>query len=164
MPTRRSDLVIRGIAVFKLLKAALLIAIGVGALSMHRDHSGLRIWIDAVAIDPHGKYLTELLARLTALRPRQLDEIGVASLLYAAVFVVEGIGLMLRRAWAEILTVVVTTSFIPLEVYELWSHASWARATVLAFNVVVVLYLLRRLKQEQHWPFHRAAQAVPQPG
>jgi len=154
MPRHRRDLVIRLIALFKLVKALTLIAIGVGALSMHPHDGRLHQWIDALTVDPHGKYLTELLARITSLRPRQLHEIGVASLIYAAVFAVEGVGLALRRMWAEVLTVIVTTSFIPLEIYELVEHRSWAKLAVIVVNGFVVLYLLWRLRRQNHWPFH----------
>ena len=157
MPRARSDFVIRLIALFKLVKAAALIAVGFGALSMRHAESGsaLRHWLDALAVDPHGKYLTEILAKLTSLHARQLREIGIACLLYALVFVIEGIGLLGRRIWAEVMTVIVTTSFIPLEVYELVVHLTLAKIAVILFNIGVVLYLLRRLKREQHWPFHK---------
>ncbi len=159
MAGKKSDVVIRLIAVFKLLKAAGLIAVGVGAISMrHADSdSSLRHWIDAFAVDPHGKYLTEILAKLTSLHARELREIGVACLLYALVFVVEGLGLLGRRMWAEVMTVIVTLSFIPLEIYELVHHTTLAKVAVLIINILVALYLLRRLKREQHWPFHRAS-------
>jgi uncharacterized membrane protein (DUF2068 family) len=157
MPRHQRDIVIRLIALFKLAKAALLIALGVGALSMHHGHAGhwLGDWIHAVAVDPHGKYVNRLLAKISSLDAHELREIGVGSLLYAAVFLVEGIGLMLRKMWAEVLTVLVTTSFIPLEIYELVEHRSWAKVIVIIVNVLVVLYLLRRLRREHHWPFHR---------
>jgi uncharacterized membrane protein (DUF2068 family) len=154
-PRHRSDIVIRLIALFKLLKAATLVAIGLGALSMRHDHSWVGTWVHAIAVDPHGKYVNELIARISSLDARQLRDIGAGSLVYACVFLVEGIGLMLRRAWAEVMTVIVTTSFIPLEIYELIEHRSWVKVLVIAFNVLVVLYLLRRLKREGHWPFHR---------
>jgi uncharacterized membrane protein (DUF2068 family) len=156
MARHQPDVVIRLIALAKLGKAALLIAIGVGALSIHHsqpDH-GLAAWIHAIAVDPHGKYVNQLLAKISALDAHQLREIGVGSLVYAAVFIVEGIGLMLRKAWAEVLTVIVTTSFIPLECYELVEHRSWAKVIVILANILIVLYLLRRLRREQHWPFH----------
>jgi uncharacterized membrane protein (DUF2068 family) len=157
MAPHRSDVVIRLIALFKLVKAAALIAVGFGALSMRHAESGgaLRHWLDALAVDPHGKYLTELLAKVTSLHARQLREIGVACLLYALVFVIEGLGLLGRRIWAEVMTVIVTVSFVPLEIYELVHHATLAKLIVLLVNIGVVLYLLRRLKREQHWPFHR---------
>ncbi|HEX2686046.1 MAG TPA: DUF2127 domain-containing protein [Kofleriaceae bacterium] len=151
------DLVIRLIALFKLVKAAMLIALGIGALSMRNDHSWLGTWIHAIAADPHGKYITELIAKIGSLNARNLEEIGIGSLLYAGVFTVEGIGLLLRKMWAEVLTVIITTSFIPLEVYELATHRSWAKAAVIVVNVLVVLYLLRRLRREHHWPFHHGA-------
>jgi uncharacterized membrane protein (DUF2068 family) len=155
MPRHQRDLVIRLIALFKLAKAAMLIALGLGALSMRHDRSWLGTWIHALAADPHGKYVTELIGKISSLDARQLEEIGIGSLLYAAVFVVEGIGLMLRRMWAEVMTVLITTSFIPLEIYELVEHNSWAKGAVIVVNVLVVLYLLRRLHREKHWPFHK---------
>ena len=154
---RRPDIVIRLIAVFKLLKALMLIALGVGALSMRHHHDGwVNTWVHALAADPHGKYLTELLARVTSFDAHELRQIGVGSMVYALVFVVEGIGLMLRKAWAEIMTVIVTTSFVPLEIYELVAHRSWAKVVVIVVNVLVVLYLLRRLRREGHWPFRQS--------
>ena len=153
MAKHRSDFLIRLIALFKLVKASMLIALGLGALSMRHDHSSLGTWIHALAADPHGKYVTELIARVSAFDARDLQRIGVGSLIYAAVFVIEGVGLMLRRAWAEIMTVIITTSFVPLEIYELVEHPSWAKVLVLVINVLVVIYLVRRLRREHHWPF-----------
>jgi uncharacterized membrane protein (DUF2068 family) len=154
---RRPDLLIRLIAALKLLKGGMLVALGVGALSMRHHHDGaLNTWIHALAADPHGRYLTELLARVTSLDAHRLRQIGVGSLAYASVFLVEGVGLLLRKPWAEIMTVLVTTSFIPLEVYELVEHRSWAKVAVIVVNVLVVLYLLRRLRREGHWPFRRS--------
>ena len=155
MPRHQRDLVIRLIALFKLVKAAMLIALGLGALSMRHDDSWLTTWIHALAVDPHGKYISELIAKVGSLDARALQRIGIGSLIYASVFVVEGIGLLLRKMWAEVLTVIVTTLFIPLEIYELVVHRSWAKAAVIVVNVGVVLYLLRRLRREKHWPFHK---------
>lgn len=156
MRRRQRDVLIRLIGLFKLTKAAMLVALGIGALSLRHDHSWLGLWVHAVAADPHGKYVARLLARITSLHAGELVEVGVGSLVYAAVFTVEGIGLILRRGWAEVLTVIVTTSFIPLEIYELAEHRSWAKLAVIAANALIVVYLLRRLRREQHWPFRRA--------
>jgi uncharacterized membrane protein (DUF2068 family) len=152
---RHPDIVIRLIALFKLVKALLLICVGLGALSMRHDDSWVTTWIHAFAADPHGRRVSELIARVTSLDAHALVKIGVGTLIYATIYIVEGIGLMLRRAWAEIMTVIVTTSFIPLECYELSHHWSWAKVLVIIVNVGVVLYLLRRLKRENHWPFRR---------
>jgi uncharacterized membrane protein (DUF2068 family) len=155
MPRHRSDLVIRLIAVFKLVKAAMLIALGLGALSLRNDHSWLSTWIHALAADPHGKLVAGLIAKVSSLDAHQLIHIGAGSMAYAAVFLVEGIGLMMRKPWAEILTVIVTASFIPLEIYELVDHPTPAKLAVILVNAAVVPYLLWRLRREGHWPFHR---------
>ncbi|MGH9884779.1 MAG: DUF2127 domain-containing protein, partial [bacterium] len=110
---RRPDILIRLIAAFKLLKGGMLIALGIGALSMRHHHDGwVNTWVHALAADPHGRYLTEILARVTSFDAHQLRQIGIGSLAYASVFLVEGVGLLLRKPWAEIMTVIVTTSFI----------------------------------------------------
>ena len=150
---RRPDLLIRLIGLFKLIKAAMLIALGLGALSMRHDGGALATWIHALAADPHGRHVTELLARISSFDAHDLRQIGVGSLFYASVFLVEGVGLMLRRGWAEAMTVLVTLSFIPLEIYELVHHPSSPKALVIAVNVLVVIYLVRRLRREHHWPF-----------
>jgi uncharacterized membrane protein (DUF2068 family) len=147
------DPILRLIGLFKLVKAAGLIVVAIGALSPHGGPLGA--WIHALTVDPHGTYVDRLLARIGSMSAHELREVGVGSLIYAAVFIVEGIGLMLRQTWAEILTVVVTTSFIPIEVYELTRHASWIKLAVLAVNAAVVVYLLWRLRRDGHWPGRR---------
>ena len=127
MPRPSRDLLIRLIAVFKLVKAVLLIAIGVGALSLRHHHGPLSTWIHALVFDPHGKYFHETVEKISGLDTRELTDIAVGSVVYAVVFAIEGVGLMRRRAWAEVLTVIITTSFIPLEIYELVEHRSWMK-------------------------------------
>jgi hypothetical protein len=61
-------------------------------------------------------------------------------------------GLWLRRRWAEYLTVIVTGSFIPLEIYEIVEHFTVLRVVVLAVNVAIVIYLVLDLRRERHQP------------
>lgn len=157
MPHHRSDFLIRLIGLFKLVKAATLIALGIGVLSLRHEHSWLGTWIHAIAADPHGKYVTALLAKITSSSARTLTVMGVGSMAYAGVFLTEGIGLLLKKAWAEMLTVLVTISFIPIEIYEMVEHPTWAKLAVIIVNAAVVPYLLWRLRREQHWPFRHSA-------
>jgi uncharacterized membrane protein (DUF2068 family) len=57
------------------------------------------------------------------------------------------IGLLLRRRLAEYLTVIVTGSFIPLELYELWRHLTLTRLVILVINVAIVRYLVGVLRR-----------------
>jgi uncharacterized membrane protein (DUF2068 family) len=50
--------------------------------------------------------------------------------------------------WAEHVTIVITASLVPLEVYELARHPNVTRATVLAVNLAIVIYLVERVRHE----------------
>ena len=77
------------------------------------------------------------------------DKLGVAALVYAALFLVEGIGLLARKVWAEWLTLGITASFIPIEIYELVHHASALKAITLALNIAIVVYLVFKLRKQR---------------
>ena len=59
----------------------------------------------------------------------------------AVVFATEGIGLWMQKRWAEWLTVIITASLIPLEVWELAHRPSFGIAAVLVANSAIVAYL-----------------------
>ena len=66
---------------------------------------------------------------------------------YAALLLAERIGLWLEFSWAAYLTVVSTSALVPFEVYELIERVTWPRIILLAVNLVIVLYLVKQLKQ-----------------
>jgi uncharacterized membrane protein (DUF2068 family) len=137
------------IAVFKLLKGLALLALGIGALRLlHRDVAALADhWINAFRVDPHNRYIYWLLAKLPMLNDQKLKELSVGTFIYSAVFLTEGIGLALRKRWAEYFTIITTASFLPLELYELFHHATLPKAVALAINIAVVVYLVRELRR-----------------
>jgi uncharacterized membrane protein (DUF2068 family) len=139
---------LRVIAVFKFLKATTLVALGVGALRLlHKDVGDvLERWVEVLRIDPGGRFVNAALAKAAHLRPEQIKELGIVSFLYAALFLVEGTGLWLRKLWAEWLTVVITGSLVPVEIYELFRHPSWAKVVALAINLGIVGYLIYRIR------------------
>ena len=77
---------------------------------------------------------------------RSLVAISVGSFIYAALLLTEATGLWLRRRWAEYFTIIVTGSFIPLEIYEVSRRVTATRLAAIALNVAIVLYLMRRLR------------------
>jgi uncharacterized membrane protein (DUF2068 family) len=64
-------------------------------------------------------------------------------------FLTEGIGLWLMKRWAEWFTIIITSSLIPVEIYELYRHPTAVKILVLAINVAVVLYLLYRIQRDE---------------
>src|SRR5579859_6163660 len=146
-----NDRLVRLIALFKLLKAALLIALGIGAFKLlHRDVSTvIEHGIEALKLDPGNRFLDALLAKAANVNPAQIKKLGVGSFIYAALFLTEGIGLWMLKRWAEWLTVVITSSLVPLELYEIHHHPTVAKFGVLAINVAVVVYLIYQIRAQR---------------
>jgi uncharacterized membrane protein (DUF2068 family) len=146
--TRRGLLLI---GVLKLLKGLSLIVAGIGLLSLlHRDAADtIRHWIEYVRIDPHDRLIDHLLEKVAGVSHRTLRRLGVGTLLYAAVFCTEGVGLLMAKHWAEYLTAGVTASFLPIEAYELIRHPSPVKAVVILVNVAVVIYLVIEIRRDR---------------
>ena len=134
---------------FKLAKGLLLLVVGVGVLRLlHRDVADvLASWIAQLHVDPENRYVDRALSAALSLDDRRLKQISVGTFAYSALLLTEGIGLLLRQRWAEYLTVIVTGSFIPLELYELAKRITLTRLTVIGINVAIVWYLVARLRQ-----------------
>jgi uncharacterized membrane protein (DUF2068 family) len=143
MPPRRERLVVL-IGTFKLVKAALLIAAGVvaiagGAEELARGMERASFWLGGF---PGRHTLRDAADKLWSLDGRDAGRLAVAAFAYAAVFVVEGIGLVMKKHWAEWLTVIVSGSFIPIEIYEMAAHFGPGKVVALILNVAIVIYLL----------------------
>jgi len=153
LPSARKDSkILLLIGAFKLFKAGLLLALGLGALRLlHRDVAEqLEHWISETRVDPHNRYLHAAIAKLGLLDDRKLKEIGFGSFFYATLLLIEGAGLCLRKRWAEFFTIGMTASLLPLEVYELWRHVTPIRAALLIVNLAIVAYLVAMLRRERH--------------
>lgn len=140
---------LRVIAAFKLLKAAALIAVGVGALKLlHKDVAAIvEHWINVFRVDSHNHFIDLLLEKLSILDDRRLKELSVGTFIYAGVFFVEGLGLAMQKRWAEYFTIITTSSLLPIELYELARRASIGRCLALAINLAVVAYLIFELRR-----------------
>lgn len=140
---------LRTIAAFKFFKAALLTATGIGALRLvHKDIFGYATNLVAkYHLNPGDHFVAQVLARTANVTPRRLLELGIVAFLYAALFLAEGIGLWSLKRWGEWLTVVITGSLLPFEVYELWHRPTLPKTAVLAINVAIVWYLVRRIRK-----------------
>jgi uncharacterized membrane protein (DUF2068 family) len=139
------------IALFKLVKAALLIAVGVGALKLlHKDVAGaVEHWVELLRLDPNNHYIDTALEKASNLTPDKIKELGLGSMIYAGLFLTEGIGLWLEKNWAEWLTVIITSSLIPIELYGIYRNPTPVKIAVLLINVAIVAYLVYRIRQKR---------------
>ncbi|MGA3334483.1 MAG: DUF2127 domain-containing protein [Terracidiphilus sp.] len=133
------------IAFYKFLHALLFFAIGIGAQRLlHKDISDQ---IDLLArhlrFNPESHLVNFLLDKASLLNDPILRRIGFVAFSYAAITLAEGIGLYLEKAWGEFLTLAITASFLPLELFEVFRRITWFRVGLLTINLLVFLYLLR---------------------
>ena len=147
MKTSQTGMV-RLIALLKLLKGVLLIAVGVAALRLlHTDIASLvEGWAATLGVDQNSRFVGRALSTAAALTPNRVRDLIVGSFLYAGLFLTEGIGLWLLKRWAMWFTVIITGSFLPVEIYELARHPSPGKVVLLAINLVLVGYLTRRIR------------------
>lgn len=146
---------LRLVALFKLLKAALLIVAGIGILKLvHTDPAWqLHQWVARLGLDPGGRYINHMIERATNIPPHRIRELGAGTFIYAGLFLTEGIGLWMLKRWAEWFTVIATGSLIPIECYEIYLHPNLVKVVVLILNIAIVVYLAYRI-------VHQAAKEV----
>ena len=144
------DGLLRWIAVFKFFKAASLIAAGIGVFKLMHNDVGQTLdhWVRMLGLDPGNRHLEHALRSAANLPPNKMRDVALGSFIYAGLFLTEGIGLWLRKRWGEWFTVIITTSLVPLEVYELIHHPTAIKGIVLLINVAVVVYLVVRIRRE----------------
>lgn len=152
----RDRIVLRLIAVDRLVHFLVLGLLGVGVLAFAANRNTLRdafyrvltaiqggVAGGPVQTTGHVGILHDL-DRLFTLRTGTLKEVGIALLAYAALEGVEAIGLWRAKRWAEYLTFVSTTILLPLEVYEIINKGTPLKVIGFLINVAVVVYLLLR--------------------
>src|SRR5438445_8941761 len=140
---------LRLIAAFKLLKAVALIAVGIGALKLlHKDTAAIvEHWVNVFRVDPHNHFIDRLLEQLAIIDDRRLKELSIGTFVYAGIFLIEGVGLALKKRWAEYFTIITTSSLLPIEIYELARRVSVGRSLALLINLAIVAYLVLELRR-----------------
>ena len=135
------------IALLKFFKGAVLIVLACGAINLLHKDVALHVerWLNQLRIDPDNYYIGTLLNRLELVHTKELKELSALGFGYAALFLTEGTGLLFRKRWAEWLTIIATSSFMPLELYELVKEFTALRLLLLLVNAAVVLFLISRV-------------------
>lgn len=141
--------ILKLIAAFKLVKAVLLLGVGLGALELLDPTIAARAerWASNLAwrLGPRAAFTVQ--DRFSRLPDSRLMWVGILAFAYAVLFAVEGVGLWKAKRWAEYLTIIATSSFVPFEVYELMRRVSWPRVAALGINLIVVGYLIWKVRQ-----------------
>lgn len=132
---------------FKFIKsiAVLLLAIGFFRLLDPVIAERFAHWI-APLVDDH-RIVIGKLDWLLGLAPAQVLAFGMMAVIYAMLFLVEGIGLWLANRCAEYFTTIMTSLLIPLESWEIAARPTIPRAMILFVNIAIVVYLVTLLRR-----------------
>jgi len=132
------------IAAFKLVQALLFVAIGVGAMRLlHKDIGDLLEQLaNHLHFNPESRLVNFILENAPLVNDSMLRRIGAVVFIYAGLDLIEGVGLYLEKAWAEYLTLIITASFLPWEVFEVFRRVTYFRTGLLVVNALVFFYLL----------------------
>ncbi len=143
------DAFIKVIIVERIAKAVVLVALGIGLLV-----AGQKGWLDTWAnyaedqlnLSVGRNIILELLLRALVYIGafNHITLLAFSAIVYAALEATEGVGLAMRRRWAEYLTVIATGILIPYEAYEVILHPTLFKVGALLLNLAVVGYLAYR--------------------
>jgi uncharacterized membrane protein (DUF2068 family) len=138
------------IAIFKLAKSAFFFSLGIGAIHfLHKDLGDAAVRLAReMRFDPESRVVALLLDKIDLIDAHRLRQIGVATFAYSAIALTEGIGLLLERTWAEYLTLILTISFVPWELFELCKQPSGMRVSIFVINLAVLAYLIWLLRRK----------------
>ena len=147
---------LRLIAVFKLMKAVLFFAAGVGLLHLFNRDVETRVQhlLNHLHVDPENRHAKTLLAEVGRLTNTNLKlmALSIISFFYAALFGTEGTGLYLRKRWAEWLVVIITASLLPLEIYEIVHRLTALKIAITVINLLILGYLIIVIRRKEGQP------------
>lgn len=143
---------LRWIGAYKIFKGVLALIGGLLLLRlMHRNLPEMAVhWMAKVGVEPHSALGRLILHRLLLIHHRNMAWLAAGLFGYIPLAFAEGIGLMLRKVWAEWLTLVLTFALIPFEAREIIVRPTWLRIVILVLNILVLIYLMVRLRRDRH--------------
>ena len=141
---------LRIVAVYKFTKTAILIVLGLATMRLVRPDvaAAFEQWVQDLPVGFIQRNLERFLDWISGPGTHRVQLLGAGLFTYAALFLLEGVGLWQQRRWAEWLTVVATGALVPVEIYECVTHPTLIPFVLLVVNVCVVWLLAKRLKHE----------------
>jgi uncharacterized membrane protein (DUF2068 family) len=149
----RSAFILRLFAVERFLRAIAVAVIGYAIWRFKYSRSSIeqafdrelpvvRTVLRSLGLNIDHSKLIGLIRHAFTLDPRTLTWLAWAAAGYAAIELLESIGLWLLQRWGEYFAMVATSVGIPYEIYDLTSKVTALRAAFFAVNLALVVYLV----------------------
>jgi uncharacterized membrane protein (DUF2068 family) len=107
-----------------------------------RERPELRTLFHQLGYNIDNSKLVGLFNRALTLSPTTIKLLAIGLACYAAIEVVEGVGLWVGKRWGEYFAMVATSVGLPLEIYDLVNKVSTIGLVLFAINLFLVLYLV----------------------
>ena len=92
-------------------------------------------------LDPEKQFFVDLTDKVAQITPNNLRWAAAGAMVYFSFMFLQAIGLYFRVGWIVWLVIGESAFFVPIEIFELLKHANWWKFSILAVNIVIVLYL-----------------------
>ncbi|MFI6865429.1 DUF2127 domain-containing protein [Nocardia sp. NPDC050406] len=149
----RDRYIMRLLAVERVGRAVVLVLLAAGVMKLRgsqekwkeaweRELPLLQPLADQLGWNPDHSKLVHWLEKAFTLSSTTLTWLIVALLAYAAIQVVEAVGLWRVARWGEYFAVIATSIFLPLEIYELTEKVTILRVGALLVNLAAIVWLL----------------------
>jgi uncharacterized membrane protein (DUF2068 family) len=141
---RASAAGLRAVAMFEATKGVVVLLLGLGLLTLlHRDlEEAAENLLLHLHINPDRKLAQIFLDAASRTTDGRLWGLAAVAVAYATVRFTEAWGLWHRRVWAEWFALLSGALYLPWEILKTSQRPNWWHITLLAGNVVIVLYML----------------------
>jgi uncharacterized membrane protein (DUF2068 family) len=147
------DIILRVIAIYKILHGLFFIAVGIGLIKLKHQNIPKILndyVIQPLQLPPESKLCDWALSEASKITPHWITLASDAVFVYALLFLAEGVGLYLRKHWAEYFVVIVTGSLLPFEIWAMVTKVEWWKGGLILGNLLIVVYLIHRIWLDRH--------------
>lgn len=145
----RDELILRFLAVERVLRGIVFVAAAVVVWEVRGSRVHLREVFQSklpilsqLGFNVGDSRIVRTVDRALGLSDTALQWIALGLFAYAAIELIEAVGLWLGKRWGEYFAVIATSAFLPLEIYEITEKVTVLRAGALVINIAAVAWLV----------------------
>jgi uncharacterized membrane protein (DUF2068 family) len=148
-PAERRDRLLPWIAAERAFRAVVLIAVGIALVTHpYADWAGeITRFAQRLGLNPNDNWIHKLIDDVRRIPASEDVVFGTIAIAFGALEGTEAYGLWRRRRWAEWLTVLATSLLLIPETWALTKSITPFKAGGLVVNLLVVAYLVSRLRR-----------------
>lgn len=135
-------------------------------------YQAIKDWVNDAQTTPHNWLVRNALHAMEkglGIETEHLLMVRICVIVYAGLYLIEGVGLFYERKWAEWMVVIGTAAFLPIEVYDFvhkpfndHGQIRWGMIIIFALNLLMAFYLVWRLHRQNVIKRERAVLAAQQ--